>query len=199
MNFSKFTIITEEGDPNADLRVRRTQDLSKGDPHQVNLNKGQEPDVMSAEEVRKANEDRPKLADPIPDQLIERYGGRIGDVWWFAKGRNGPDGDSTIGVEVDGIRKTFGGYVWNDWWYFQKTVHKTEDPNQPNKCYWYRKRKIPDPLNPDEFETVEEYVGSKLKDPDSGLPIDVPQELRHEKKDLCPDSDGSEGESTPSA
>ncbi len=132
------------------------------------------------------NAKRPKDAAPVPSSLLERYGNKIEDVWWYAKGRNGPDGDPTIGINVDGLRKTFGGYVWNEWWYFQKKVHGGEDEEDtPLKCYWYRKRKVPDPNNPEEYEIVEEYVGIRLIDPDTNYDVPVPEELEHDLRDLC--------------
>lgn len=140
---------------------------------------------MSEQRSGNVNGLRPAGAEPVPNDLIQRYGAHITDVWWFAKGREGPDGDPTIGVEIEGIRKTFSGYVHNDWWYFQKTVHAPSDPDELPQCYWYRKRKVPDPANPDEFITEEEYVGENLVDPDSGLPIDVPEGLQHDPRDLC--------------
>jgi len=158
-------------------------------PQLVDPRKEEQPDTKSVAELRKMNETRPSEANPIPKEIIAKFGNRVGDIWWHAKGRNGPEGDPTIGIEVDGIRKTFGGYVWNEWWYFQKTVHKFEDPTEPNQCYWYRKRKVSDPDNPDEFVTIEEYVGAKLKDIDTGLAIDVPEELQHKPEKLCPPSD----------
>jgi len=144
------------------------------------------PETQKVPKSENVNRERPLDAAPVPDEILTKHGNKIGDVWWYAKGRNGPHGDPTIGVEVDGVRKTYGGYVWNDWWYFQKTVHKSEVEGEPNKCYWYRKRKVPDPYNPDDFKTEEEYVGNILIDLDTGLEVNVPMELQHEPNDLCP-------------
>lgn len=137
-------------------------------------------------DISKFNDSRPPNTEPIPKILMSKFGDRITDVWWNAKGRNGPNGDPSIGVEIDGIRKTFSGYVWNEWWYFQKVVHKSDDLNvEPNQCYFYRKKKI-SIEGTDEFETIEEYVGAKLIDLDTNLPINVPFELQHHPNDLCP-------------
>lgn len=142
-------------------------------------------DVDQDEGVTNVNVERPKDAAPVPTSILERFGNKIDNVWWYAKGRNGPDGDPTIGIEVDGLRKTFGGYTWNEWWYFQKTVHEDEEGEEPPQCYWYRKRKIPDPENPDDYEIIEEYVGVRLVDPDTGYDLPVPEELKHRPEDLC--------------
>lgn len=175
-------IVERRIDPAWGLKPK-SDNVKDGEPKLVNANRGASADPNSVAEVVRMNKTRPEHTNPIPNELVQRYGGRINDVWWHAKGR---EEDPTIGVEVDGVRKTFGGYVWNDWWYFQKTVHYSDDPNEPNTCYWYRKRKVPDPDNPGEFKTIEEYVGSKLKDLDTGLPIEVPEELQHDPSYLCP-------------
>ena len=155
-----------------------------GEPKKIQP--GEEADPQAIGKIRQQNRERPAETNPIPTDIIAKYASQIGKIWWNAKGRNGPGGDPTIGIEIGGIRKTFSGYVWDDWWYFQKTVHRSDDPNVPNQCYWYRKKKVPDPSNPDDFETIEEYVGAKLIDLDTGLPIDVPQEIQHDSKTLCP-------------
>ena len=146
----------------------------------------------SQQPAKNLNLEKPPNANPIPKEILGKYGNNITDIWWNAKGRNGPDGDPTIGVEINGLRKTFSGYVWDDWWYFQKVVHKTDNPEEPNKCYWYRKKKVPDETDPKEFKTIEEYVGAKLKDLDTGIAIQVPQELRHKTETLCPSDDTDE-------
>jgi hypothetical protein len=128
------------------------------------------------------NDDRPPGAEPVPPSLLEKYGNKIGSVWWFAKGR---EDDPSIGVEIDGLRKTFGGYTWNEWWYFMKTVHEAETEDDKPQCYWYRKRKIPNPSNPDDYEIIEEYVGERLYDPDTGYDLEVPPEISHAEEDLC--------------
>lgn len=128
------------------------------------------------------NDQRPQGVPPVPPNLIAKYGDKIGSVWWHAKGRGE---DPTIGVEIDGIRKTFGGYTWNDWWYFMKTVHEAENDEDMPQCYWYRKRKIPDPDNPNHFEIVEEYVGERLEDPDTGYDLEIPPEIKHDPESLC--------------
>lgn len=154
-----------------------------GEPKRLQTD--EEPDAKTLSDVHKMNKERPAETNPIPTDIVSKYASKIGDVWWYAKGRNGPGGDPAIGIEIDGIRKTFSGYVWNEWWYFQKVVHKSDDENIPDQCYWYRKMKVPDPSNPEDYETVEEYVGVKLKDLDTGLPIDVPLEIQHDAKTLC--------------
>lgn len=128
------------------------------------------------------NSDRPGDAPPVPPEIVKRYDKQIGSVWWHAKGR---DKDPTIGIEISGLRKTFGGYVWNDWWYFMKVVHQATVEGERPQCYWYRKRKVPDPENPEHYEIEEEYIGSNLIDPDTGDALDVPQELQHSYGNLC--------------
>lgn len=126
------------------------------------------------------NDYKPAGAEPVPASLVEKY--RIGEVWWFAKGR---DEDPFIGVEINGVRKTFSGYTYKDWWYFMKLVHPASDENEGARCYWYRKRKLRDPDDPEKFKISEEYVGANLHDPDSGSQIKIPQELLHDESDLC--------------
>jgi len=145
---------------------------------------GSEDDEEQDVDITNINATRPRDAAPVPSSILERFGNNIGDIWWYAKGRNGPDGDPTIGIEVAGLRKTFGGYVWNEWWYFQKSVHENEGEEPPD-CYVYRKRKVPDPNDPDEYEIVEEYVGVDWKDPDTGYDLPIPEELEHRPEDLC--------------
>ena len=128
------------------------------------------------------NDERPPDAVPVPPGLIEKHGNKITGVWWHAKGR---EDDPTIGVEIEGLRKTFGGYTWNEWWYFQKTVHPAEGEDDMPQCYWYRKRKIPDEGNPDNYEIVEEYVGERFYDLDTGYDLEIPLELQHAPEDLC--------------
>ena len=156
----------------------------KQNPTELKLLNTQDDDTPKSK--KDPNAARPPGAVPIPPNIVAKYSDRIGDVWWNAKGRSGASGDPTIGIEIDGLRKTFGGYVWNDWWYFQKVVHRTEDEEEPNQCYWYRKKKVKVSDSTDEYETLEEYVGSDLKDLDTGLEIPVPRELRHDPMDLCP-------------
>lgn len=128
------------------------------------------------------NDKRPLDAEPVPSGIIEKYGNKITSVWWHAKGR---EDDPTIGVEISGLRKTFGGYTWNEWWYFMKAVHPAEDEDEMPQCYWYRKRKVPDKENPKEYEIIEEYVGERLYDPDTGYELEVPQLLLHDPEELC--------------
>ena len=141
-----------------------------------------QPEIGQGEGI---NAERPRDAAPVPTELLERYGNQIEEVWWYAKGRNGPDGDPTIGIEVEGVRKTFGGYVFEEWWYFMKLVHEAEEEDEEDQCYWYRKIKIPDPDRPGEYEIVEEYVGERLTNPDTGFDVPVPEELLHPEEDLC--------------
>jgi len=123
----------------------------------------------------------PEDAPRVPASLIEKYGHNIASVWWYAKGR---DKDPTIGVEIDGVRKTFGGYTYQDWWYFMKTVHEGSDETGP-QCYVYRKKKVPDPSSEREFEVIEEYIGPEFIDPDTNLPLPIVHELKHAYEDLC--------------
>lgn len=141
----------------------------------------QEPEDIAGK-VENINSDRPSDAPPVPSQVIKRYDKQITGVWWHAKGR---ETDPTIGVEINGLRKTFGGYVWNDWWYFMKAVHPADSEDELPQCYVYRKKKVADPDNPDNFEIIEEYIGSDFIDPDSDLPLPIPLELKHSYKDLC--------------
>lgn len=127
------------------------------------------------------NDKRPSGAEPVPTELVGKYGHKINKVWWHAKGR---EDDPTIGVEIQGLRKTFSGYTHNEWWYFKKLVHPATDEDGA-RCYWYRKKKIEDPDNPDSYKIVEEYVGATLYNPDTGYGLDIPQELRHNEESLC--------------
>ena len=128
------------------------------------------------------NDDRPPDAEPVPSKLLEKYRNKIDSVWWHAKGR---DKDPSIGVEISGLRKTFGGYTWDEWWYFMKTVHPADSEDEMPQCYWYRKRKVPNPANPKDYEIIEEYVGERLYDPETGYDLEVPPELQHDPEDLC--------------
>lgn len=149
----------------------------------------EKPSTQSPKKLAKAigaktniNDKRPMDAELVPPNLIQKYGHKISSVWWHAKGR---EDDPSIGVEIDGIRKTFGGYTWNDWWYFMKTVHPSDDEDEMPQCYWYRKRKIPDPNNPNNYEVDEEYVGERLHDPDTGYDLEIVPEIKHQLEDLC--------------
>jgi len=128
------------------------------------------------------NDKKPDDAERVPPELIARYGDKIDSVWWYAKGR---EDDPTIGVEINGLRKTFGGYTWKDWWYFMKIVHPAKDKGEMPQCYWYRKRKLPEKDNPQSYEIIEEYVGERLIDPDTGLDLEIPKEIKHPIEDLC--------------
>jgi hypothetical protein len=119
------------------------------------------------------NKSRPAGVPPIPPGI-----NFIQDIWWEATGREGPKGDPSIGVEINGVRKTYSGWVWRDWWYFTRLVHEADSPQEEDKYYWYRKRKVPSPTDPDEFIVEEEYVGPELIDLDTGKRIEVPRELQ---------------------
>lgn len=133
-------------------------------------------------QTKDINVGRPEGAIPVPSALIQKYNDRIGSVWWFAQGR---ETDPTIGVEIDGIRKTFSGYVHNSWWYFMKMVHPGKTKNDPDQCFWYRKRRVPDPNNPETFTIDEEYVGKILLNPDTDELLEIPEELEHKESSLC--------------
>ena len=128
------------------------------------------------------NDKRPANAEAVPQELIEKHGSSITSVWWHAKGR---DQDPTIGVEIKGIRKTFGGYTWKDWWYFMKVVHPAKSEDEMPQCYWYRKRKLPDPSEPQTYEIAEEYIGERLHDPDTGYDLEIVPEIKHHPEELC--------------
>tara|TARA_R100001244_G_scaffold25113_4_gene25648 strand:+ start:96701 stop:97108 length:408 start_codon:yes stop_codon:yes gene_type:complete len=131
------------------------------------------------------NQSKPADAAPVPGEIMGLYGSEITDVWWNAKGR---EEDPAIGVEINGVRKTFGGYTWNEWWYYLKPTHYHAD--RPPDHSWYRKKKIPDPNNPNDFTTLDEYVGSMdedLVDPDTNEEIEIPQGLEHNLRELMAD------------
>jgi hypothetical protein len=136
----------------------------------------------SEERLGNINDKRPAGAPPVPTGLLDKYSHQIEKVWWHAKGR---EEDPAIGVEILGVRKTYSGYTHNDWWYFKKLVHPASDEEEGARCYWYRKKKIQDPDNPDQYKIVEEYVGAKLYNPDTGYGLEIPQELRHNEDELC--------------
>jgi len=97
--------------------------------------------------------------------------GRIESVWENAPGRYDENGrlvDKWIGVQIQGVRKTQGGYTYQGWWFFLR-----EFPDKQSS-YWYKKHRLPAKAGEEEGEIIEEYVGKEL-------PFDVPPELAEAK------------------
>lgn len=125
--------------------------------------------MIRSQTVTELNNNRPTGAIPLPLELKQ-----VEDIWWFAPGR---DQDASIGAQMRGVRKTMSGWVFKDWWYFQRVVHPADSPQEEDKSYWYRKRRVPSKTDPDEFDVQEEYVGVELKNPDSDALIEIPEKL----------------------
>lgn len=92
---------------------------------------------------------------------------RIESVWEDAPGRYDENGkliDKWIGVQIEGVRKTQSGYVWDGWWFFLR------DFPDKQASYWYKKKRLPAKEGQEEGEIIEEYVGKEL-------PFEVPPEL----------------------
>lgn len=125
--------------------------------------------MIQSQSVKELNEGRPTGAIPLPAELK-----RVEDIWWFAPGR---EADASIGAQIKGVRKTMSGWVYDEWWYFKRVVHPADSPQEEDKSYWYRKKRIPSDTDPDEFDVIEEYVGVELKNPDTESLIQIPEEL----------------------
>jgi transposase len=100
---------------------------------------------------------------------------KIQSVWENAPGRHDENGkllDKWIGVQIQGVRKTKSGYVYNSWWFFLRDFPDKE------ASYWYRKRRLPAKEGEEEGEIIEEYVGKEL-------PFEVPPELAESKWGLA--------------
>jgi hypothetical protein len=101
---------------------------------------------------------------------------RVQSVWENAPGRYDEEGnllDKWVGVQIQGVRKTQSGYVWNDWWFFLRHFPDKE------ASYWYKKKRLPAKAGEEEGEIVEEYVGKEL-------PFEVPPELAEAKWGVLP-------------
>lgn len=140
------------------------------------------------------NNSRPASSRPLPP-ILDKV--TIEDVWWDAPGRDDNEefrtgqiikGDPRIGVQINGVRKTQGGYACRGWWYILKKTHsegdvvrnhgKIEGESTEDRFYWYRKRRMPSLIPGKMGEIKEEYVGKELREKESDSIIILPDILK---------------------